>query len=610
MKISVSLGSCRLSFHFAFVLAMVWATRAEASSVFDDAAAWFGGAHVDTDGKAQVVNGEWRDLRHWTDAGHALNVIKPEGATTNVFAQTLDVREPMGGRTYSDTVLSFRQLRRPNADASKDDQVLTCALKLPALFAPSNAGCYSVVARFRADAVLHDQTWLISGGFSYGKRTGFMYGFKLDTPGAMTNLVPTIQVGNGSWNMVDANWQDKDKAYYRYTTNQWVDVALVFKDKGVTYYHRVEDGRLFKMTKTGLGDNATNDVSATTEWRLGAQTVSANWVTISSGVNHQKSFIGSIQHFACWPRALSATEVAEAMAYPGSDRWRLGVADGGNDEFGIDGAEDGVTIDDAANPLAPWRTFRSELTAAQPSTTITFSTPVAETKLAQILRVKGTAASGAATLQVLLDGADRGTISCPADGWGSLAIRGRRLTEGAHTLVLTRQGPFDGTFAIDAVAFGGSWSLGRANHVHSQLASETTADADGYLPSRDLKSYRGVVKPTYSNTTVHVWVPAELAGKYDLKFTVADCYSSGDDIPTPRPVVQLAHNGKVLLDCIDEQKSVWYDRQAVIPAEDVTTGENTFRVTRKPGISGGWNYLDHIGCELLPPPSGSLLLLR
>lgn len=489
--------------------------------------------------------------------------------------------------------------------------MLTCALQLLRLFAPSNAGCYSVVARFRADAILAGQTWLISGGFSYGKRTGFMYGFKpSDAGSAITDLVPMIQVGGGGYTMTDTNWKTVNNSHYRYTTNQWVDVALVFKDKSVTYYQRVEGGRLYKMTQSDLGVNVTNDVSATTEWRLGAQTASANWQTISSGINHQKAFIGSIQNFACWPRALSATEVAEAMAYPGSDRWRLGVADGGDDEFGVDGAGDEVTIDDAANPLAPWRTFRSELTAERPSTTIKFTTPKAEAKLAQVLRVKGTSASAAATLQVRLDGEDRGLVSCPAGGWGSLVIHGRRLAEGAHTLVLTRQGASADVFAIDAVAFGGSWSIGVANHQASQLASESNADADQYLPCRDVRSYRGVVKPSYSNSTVHVWMPAELAGKYDLKFTIADNYGSGSDIPTPRPVVQLAHNGKVLLEGTDEKKGDWYDRLAVIPAEDVKAGANAFTVTRKPGISGGWNYLDHIGCELVPPPSGMMLLLR
>jgi hypothetical protein len=140
---------------------------------------------------------------------------------------------------------------------------------------------------------------------------------------------------------------------------------------------------------------------------------------------------------------LSAEEVRQVFAWPGTDLVRLGTANESAQEF--------------AGGAVP--------------TTINFNVAAKDAGLPQVLRVSATSASAAGSFNVLVNGAAAGSITVAPGRTATLFVKKDLTVAGANTLTLTRMS--SNPVAIDAIALGGSIQIGNADDLFSEFAPET-----------------------------------------------------------------------------------------------------------------------------------------
>ena len=232
---------------------------------------------------------------------------------------------------------------------------------------------------------------------------------------------------------------------YRFTTNQWVDAAVVCANGNLKVYCFPEGGRLF-TNETTIAEKFLRTGDA--KWSLGGAEGFTDYYKTSQRGSAAQGFWGEIASFAAWPRELSHAEVMEAMAYPGSERWMVGAANGVADEFSsADESGEPMTIDETKDMSVAWRDWHACLTVSAPSTEVRFTVPDSESKLAQVLRIYAAGDSSLSTVVVSVDGSVVGTATIGPGGHQNITIPKRCLTAGQHLLKLTSVSA-SGTFKI------------------------------------------------------------------------------------------------------------------------------------------------------------------
>ena len=252
-------------------------------------------------------------------------------------------------------------------------------------------------------------------------------------------------MSNGCYNTYSAGIWNKTwngTSDVRVKPNEWTDFAVTVKNRKLTIYSYQESSDdIATLEVTGAAATRTGTPDGTIT--LGISIDGACGYGWSTTATRLRAFRGSIQSYAAWERALSADEVRQVFAWPGTDLARLGTANDSTQEFS-DGA-------------AP--------------TTFNFDVAAKDAGLAQVLRVTATSMSAAGTFSVSLNGAVLGSLAVTPGKTALFPIKKNQTVAGSNTITLTRTSADPVT--IDAIALGGGLQIGRDNGTSSEFAPET-----------------------------------------------------------------------------------------------------------------------------------------
>ena len=253
-------------------------------------------------------------------------------------------------------------------------------------------------------------------------------------------------MSNGTYNAYSPNVYGKNwkgAADARVKPNEWTDFAVTVKNRKLTIYSYQESSSDINIYEVS-GSAGTHTGTPSGKISLGCSYADGGCgYGYSSTAQRIRAFRGSIQSFASWERALSADEVRQVFAWPGTDLARLGTANDSTQEFS-DGA-------------AP--------------TTFNFDVAAKDAGLAQVLRVTATSMSAAGTFSVSLNGAVLGSLAVTPGKTALFPIKKNQTVAGANTITLTRTSA--DPVAIDAIALGGGIQIGNANGSSTDFAPET-----------------------------------------------------------------------------------------------------------------------------------------
>ena len=225
--------------------------------------------------------------------------------------------------------------------------------------------------------------------------------------------------------------------------NEWTDFAVTVKNRKMTIYSYQESSDGIATYEVN-GSSGAPTGSPTSRVVLGCSYADGGCgYGYNSSAQRIRAFRGSIQSFASWERALSADEVRQVFAWPGTDIVKLGTANNSAQEF-----EGGV---------AP--------------TTVNFNVAAKDAGLPQVLRVSATSTSASGTFNVSVNGTAAGSLSVTPGKTATFYVKKNLIVSGANTLTLTRTSA--DVVTIDAIALGGSIQLGNADGSFTEFAPET-----------------------------------------------------------------------------------------------------------------------------------------
>lgn len=337
-----------------------------------------------------------------------------------------------------------------------------------------------------------------------------------------------------------------------------------------------------------------------------------------------RSFRGVIADFMIWERALTEEEKYEVMAGRHGAKWTVGAVNGSADEFN-DGANASVAVADPYLPESqPWNRMRKTLDAAHPTLTLLSPLSAAEAGKPMILTVTPLLSGTAATcpLRVSVNGETVGTAHLVSGVPSNVLIPKTRWTrdaDGHVTVALTRT-ETTGTVAIDALALSGSWQSASANGGTDGMTSEKTAARYAFAGDSDQSHFTSSASLGNSSTnyTFGVWVPAGAGAKCGWRFSTK---TTGNVDNT----VQLAERHALLVngETVAEHTGMFAKNEAFdvdLPAGTLHDGMNYVQwVQTAPrrdgdgfvvGKGGIYQHYDFWGMTLVPPPIGTVLLVR
>lgn len=294
-------------------------------------------------------------------------------------------------------------------------------------------------------------------------------------------------MSNGTYNAYSPNVYGKNwngAADARVKPNEWTDFAVTVKNRKLTIYSYQESSSDINIYEVS-GSAGTHTGTPSGKISLGCSYADGGCgYGYSSAAQRIRAFRGSLQSYAAWDRALSADEVRQVFAWPGTDLARLGTANDSTQEFS-DGA-------------AP--------------TTFNFDVAAKDAGLAQVLRVTATSMSAAGTFSVSLNGAVLGSLAVTPGKTALFPIKKNQTVAGANTITLTRTSA--DPVAIDAIALGGGIQIGNANDSSTDFTPETYGGkvfADVKTFHRGAIPYHGDNWP-FSLTTGNAEFPESLVG--------------------------------------------------------------------------------------------------
>ena len=415
---------------------------AHAGDVFSDATSWRQGfVDANGDGVLDIGSGkmEFPESLLIADTANAAHVIcsSASGGTTwptqiynghtSVVLRTENVINPYTKTSSSETVAYFPQ----DVDFSTS-KYYAGAINFTSPFAVDLTKECTFFIRYRwsgeSPAGNGMQNYILCAGDSGN------YGF----------LVAIMS--NGCYNAYSASvygktWNGATDAKVK--PNEWTDFAVTVKNRKMTIYS-------FQESSDGIATYEVNgDSGAPTGSPASRIVLGCSYADGGCGYGYNstaqriRAFRGSIQSFASWERALSADEVRQVFAWPGTDLVKLGTANNSAQEF-----EGGA---------AP--------------TTVNFNVAAKDAGLPQVLRVSATSASAAGAFNVTVNGAAAGSLSVTPGKTATLYVKKNLTVAGANTLMLTRTSADPVT--IDAIALGGSIQLGNADGSFTEFAPET-----------------------------------------------------------------------------------------------------------------------------------------
>ena len=206
-------------------------------------------------------------------------------------------------------------------------------------------------------------------------------------------------------------------------------------------------------------------------------------ISPSGGTDMKSVFRGCFQSVAVWTNALSMAEMREAVAWPRTDLWRVGVEDGASREFNGSGATSTVVVDEDH-----WM-LQTNFAAGASATFLFPLDTFGEAQMPQFLHVKAASASSPAMLAASVNGTSVGTREIAAGGTAVWFVKPELLVGGAtNTLAIIRTDSGASAFEFDAVGFGGSIQYGLADGGWQEFGGEN-ANQNTYNPPAGIPRY-------------------------------------------------------------------------------------------------------------------------
>jgi len=578
-----------------------------AGSVYDDCVFLFEGGRDGFNGTAAdgtVQAGEFVDELRAGMPSHSAHAGYLRGYSENLTWKTMAVPafQASGMGTQTTRCLHIEHNYRISGTTTN---YCTGAVHLPYIPTVCPTNVYSAVIRCRRDVNPYgnNASWLMN--FGYTKNTngqGWLLGF------ASNGAVTTHATGSSA----PGNLTDLPIV----ATNEWVDLAVSVSTNVViiqlakpgTGAYGNDYARVFttKRTFTSTAAPVPNLTMASWAIRLGTQedANSANNVT-SISPNAKKVFVGDVQKLAFWPRALSESELREALSGPRPAIMQVGAANGASDEFGGTAASE-ASLDVGHVALKPWSDFPSELRAGD-SWTLNFNVEEGDAGMPQMLEFTTLSTSSSGSLRIRLNGAVVASGKAVEAGEKlSLVVPGRLVVSGANTLVIDRTDSGSGSVVMDSLWIGGSWQIGKRN---SSPAEFSWHSALAYMTSFDTYSWPRAmnVATGSSNMFVSVTAPAEIVAKYPYRYVVRTWIASHG---TTSPTMGVYVDGVKVPLMID---GVEYDEVPTVTTAtdvsfDIPAGTHKIKFNGV-GTQGVW-WLDCHRLVFEPPQAGTMLIVR
>ncbi|MBQ7234962.1 MAG: hypothetical protein IJS36_06115 [Kiritimatiellae bacterium] len=519
----------------------------EARDVFSDAASW----HRGFVGSGAFVNGsttqfpEGLKLGDAADASHAVAVSGYNKADANqITLRSERVIYPYANVTNNETVGYFPQKVIQNGNYCA---IYSSVLKLYEPFVASNANEYTFFVRFRWDGPIAQwntskvtnlvgQAYIFNADYSYNGKCGMMLGM--------------YSSGGLHWNA----GQNYGGLGFTVATNKWTDCAIVVKN-GLLNAYFCQEGGLFQTNSVSLPAGALG-TPTTPELRIGGMK-GEKYTTIplnngDGDGDAWKAFRGSIHSFASWPRALSADEVRQVFAWPGTDLLKLGTVNGSSLDFADGGSA---------------------------SVSASFNVPAQDVGLGQLLRVT-TTGGGQMTVGVSVNGAAAKAMTLLSGKTELLFLKGDLFHAGANTITLTRTSS-TGNIAFDAIALGGGFQIGKQDSSELTDFSDTNQSyLHYYATDGNWKHVMGRIMGineahNYRKTRLHVFVPDEVAGhpNYSVRFSFRVKVQDG---PSGQPVGVYLNGSETPVLSKPVESGAWREFKCKIPAERLLAGDNVF----------------------------------
>ena len=336
--------------------------------------------------------------------------------------------------------------------------------------------------------------------------------------------------------------------------------------------------------------------------RFGGQAFNSTAKNYSSVTddNLKKYFAGSVRRMAFWNRALTEQEVREAFGRPRPDIVRVGAANGNSDEFASDAAAT-ATVD----AFGTWRDFPAVLRAGD-TRNVTFPLSANESNLPQLLRIKTLAGGGSGTLRVSVNGTTVASRPIVAGQPFVTILPAQSFVTGANTLTLTRTDANGATIAIDALAVGGSWQVGKNDRKTDEFTYGVPLSSyDTYVNTFAWNRAANAKETGTSALNLYVTVPEE-AARYGLHFETRtrNTYAL---TTTPNTKLTVSANGVTKKELTGLGGSVWTDIALDFEPGELPTGVNNIRFSV---TNGGCYYFDYHRFQFVPPPNGTFLIVR
>ena len=516
----------------------------EARDVFSDAASW----HRGFVGSGAFVNGsttqfpEGLKLGDAADASHAVAVSGYNKADANqITLRSERVIYPYANMTNDETVGYFPQKVIQNGNyCAIYSSVLTNSM-----FAVSNANEYTFFVRFRWDGPIAQwntskvtnlvgQAYIFNAGYSYNGKCGMMLGM--------------YSSGGLHWNA----GQNYGGLGFTVETNKWTDCAIVVKN-GLLNAYFCQEGGLFQTNSVSLPAGALG-TPTTPELRIGGMKGEKYTnIPLNNGDGDGdawKVFRGSLHSFASWPRALSADEVRQVFAWPGTDLLKLGTVNGSSLDFADGGSA---------------------------SVSASFNMPVQDVGLGQVLRVT-TTGGGQMVVDVSVNGTSAKAMTLLSGKTELLFLKGDLFQAGANTITLTRTAS-TGNIAFDAIALGGGFQIGNQDNSETSDFSDTDQKyLHYYATDGNWKHVMGRImgineSHNYRKTRLHVYIPDEVAGRanYSVRFSFRVKVQDG---PSGQPIGVYLNGSETPVLSKPVESGAWREFKCKISAERLLAGDN------------------------------------
>ena len=574
-------------------------------NVFDDCVYLFEGG-LDADGNGLFSTGEIRDELH-ANPSHANN-----GAVVSGYSDCAIFRnEPVPYQSAGISTQNVQCLYMPQTVkvSGTTTNYFPVWYAMPFLRDYCTTNVYSAVFRVRADYdPLSKGGWMMNFGYTKNDIAvgqGWLLGLIWDKTAQAFRLNSHAPGSSGkSWG--DAN----------IPTNTWIDIGVVVTGNVVRAY-RAYTGRGSPSSGTTASLDAFTAHSATFKdssgvapnltmlgenIRFGGQAFNSTAKNYSSVTddNLKKYFAGSVRRMAFWNRALTEQEVREAFGRPRPDIVRVGSANGNSDEFASDAAAT-ATVD----AFGTWRDLPASLRAGD-TRNVTFPLSANESNLPQLLRIKTLAGGGSGTLRVSLNGTTVTSRPIVAGQPFVAILPAQSFVTGANTLTLTRTDANGATIAIDALAVGGSWQVGKNDRKTDEFTYGVPLSSyDTYVNTFAWNRAANAKETGTSALNLYVTVLEE-AARYGLHFETRtrNTYAL---TTTPNTKLTVSVNGVTKKELTGLGGSVWEDIALDFEPGELPVGVNNIRFSI---TDGGCYYFDYHRFQLVPPSDGTYLIVR